>query len=213
MDALEGYINRVDRDYPTPLMDLALVHYQIEAIHPFADGNGRVGRMLISLMAMHNGLLDMPILYISPVMEQYKDEYIDLMFDVSCRSEWTPWLNFFFERIAESCREAIATVDRIIDLQDLFRKRAGEVSRSASILTLVDFLFEQTVISVNDAKEKLNVTYAAAKTVIDKLVSIGVLAHLRGTYPNLYFSPEIRRASRPFVQVPATSRQPIVASS
>jgi Fic family protein len=156
--------------------------------------------MLISLMAMHSGLLDMPILYISPVMEQYKDEYIDLMFNVSCRSEWTPWFNFFFDRITESCRDAIATVDRIIDLQTLFRERAREVSRSASILMLVDVLFETTVISVNEAKEKLNVTYPAAKTAIDKLVAIGILVQLPGTYPYLYFSPEIRRASRPIEQ-------------
>ena len=86
MDDLERYINREDRSVQKALIDLALVHYQIETIHPFADGNGRVGRMLIPLMAVHSGLLDSPILYISPAMERFKDEYIDRMYNVSALS-------------------------------------------------------------------------------------------------------------------------------
>jgi Fic family protein len=196
MDSLESYINREVRNFPTPLMDLALVHYQIEAIHPFADGNGRVGRMLISLMAIHSGLLDMPVLYISPVMEKHKDQYIDLMYNVSARGQWSEWLNFFFDRVAESCRDTVGTVDRLIYLQSLFRQKASELGRTTSTLTLVDFLFEQTVISVNDAKDKLKVTYAAARTTIDKLVSVGILAPITGTYPMLFYAPAIRHTSQ-----------------
>lgn len=197
MDQLERYINRESSGFPTPLMDLALVHYQIEAIHPFADGNGRVGRMLISLMAVHSGLLDMPVLYISPVMERYKDEYIDLMYNVSARSEWSAWLNFFFERVRESCSETIDTVDRLISLQDRFRDLARSSTRSASSITLVDFLFERPVISVNIAAEKLGVTYAAAKSTIDKLILLGIVQPIANTYPRFYYSPQIRQAARP----------------
>jgi len=199
MDALEAYINREDQEYPSPLMDLALVHYQLEAIHPFADGNGRVGRMMISLMAIKSGLLDMPVLYISPAMERDKDQYIDLMFNVSAKGEWGPWLRFFFEKVCESSNETVKTIDRLIELQDDYRKRAGEVMRTSSILTLVDMLFEQPAISVGDATEKLGVTYAAAKKAIDKLIDLDILEEMEGIYPKYFVARGIMAAARPNV--------------
>ncbi|WP_404400232.1 Fic family protein [Pelagibacterium halotolerans] len=197
MDELESYINRSDTAFPTPLIDLALVHYQLEAIHPFADGNGRVGRMLISLMAVHSGLLEMPVLYISPVMERWKDEYIDLMFHVSAKGDWASWLNFFFDRVAESCSETVSTVDRLLALQDEYRSIAGKLGRTSNAITLIDYLFERPAITVNDAVEKLGVTYPAAKNTIDKLAEAGILAPLEGSYPKVYFAPTIMRVSRP----------------
>ncbi len=197
MDQLEAYINRENKVFPTPLIDLALVHYQIETIHPFADGNGRVGRMLISLMAVHSGLLDMPILYMSPTLEKYKDTYIDLMYNVSSRGEWADWICFFFEKLSESCREAIEIIDRLINLQEEYRSIATGLSRSAGAITLVDHLFEKPTLTVNDAQKKLNVTYPAAKNTIDKLVEARILVPFEGIYPKLFVAPEIVRISRP----------------
>ena len=159
MDDLERFLNREERRYP--LIDIALVHYQFETIHPFMDGNGRVGRMLISLMASESGLLEMPVLYISPALEHREDDYIDLMFNVSAKGEWYPWLNFFFARAAETCRETITTIDRLILLQEQYRATAATATRSAGALALVDHLFEQPVISVNDAKDVLGVTVSS----------------------------------------------------
>ena len=210
MDQLEIYVNRENTGFPTPLMDLALVHYQIEAIHPFADGNGRVGRMLISLMAVHSGLLDMPVLYISPVMERYKEEYIDLMYNVSARGDWTAWLNFFFNRVKESCVETVDTVDRLIVLQERFRALAKSNTRSASSISLVDFLFEEPVISVNLAAEKLRVTYAAAKSTIDKLISLEIMTPIANTYPKLYYAPKVRLAARPPERVSDSAQEAVV---
>ena len=200
MDRLEAYINRGDKEFPTPLMDLALVHYQLETIHPFADGNGRVGRMMISLMTVQSGLLDMPVLYISPVMERYKDEYIDHLFDVSTKSRWDDWLVFFFARVAESCRETIEVIDRLLTLQDEFRAVTRRSGRSASVMTLADSLFDTPAISVNDAARKLGVTYAAAKTAVDKLLTLKIVVAIPNTYPRLYYSPRIRQAARPSVK-------------
>ncbi|MDK9695906.1 MAG: Fic family protein [Siculibacillus sp.] len=197
MDQLEAYINRETTDFPTPLIDLALVHYQIEAIHPFADGNGRVGRMLISLMAVHSGLLDMPILYMSPTLEKYKNNYIDLMYGVSSRGAWAEWINFFFEKLAESCREAIEIIDRLIDLQAEYRAKAANLGRSAGAITLVDHLFERPALTVRDAQRRLNVTYPAAKNTIDKLVEAEILIPFEGIYPKLFIAPAIVRISRP----------------
>lgn len=198
MDDLERYLNREDRSSMTAaLIDLALVHYQIEAIHPFADGNGRVGRMLTSLMAVHTGILQIPILYISPVMERHKDEYIDRMYNVSARAEWEPWINFFCMRVCESCRETISAIDKIIALQQAYRDKASQSSRTSNPLILIDSLFERPIISVTEAASKLNVTYAAAKATIDKLIEWEMLQEIEGLYPKAFYSPSIMRASRP----------------
>ncbi len=197
MDALERYLNREDRAFPTPLIDLALAHYQFEAIHPFADGNGRVGRMLISLMAVESGLLEMPALYISPVMERQKDHYIDLMFRVSAENAWADWLNFFFGCTVESCHETIRTIDRVIELQNDYRMRAGAAMRTGSGITLVDKLFEQPAITVADAEQTLGVTYAAARKVIDRLVDAEILEEFAGTYPKVFIARGIVRAASP----------------
>jgi Fic family protein len=197
MDALEAYLNREPGGLPTPITDLALVHYQLETIHPFADGNGRVGRMLISVMATKSGLLEMPVLYISPVLERDKDEYIDLMFGVSARGEWGPWLNFFFRKVCEACHETIATIDRLIALQAEYRQATGSAIRSGSAMNLVDALFESPAVTVNGAAERMDVTYAAAKKTIDKLVRLKILRELEGHYPKTYIAAGILRAATP----------------
>lgn len=197
MDDLEAYINRDgDLSSTEKLIDLALVHYQIEAIHPFADGNGRVGRMLISLMAVHNGLLDVPILYISPVMERYKDDYIDNMFNVSAKGAWEDWIIFFSNKICESCIETIAAIDRILNLQQDYRTLVQSKSKSSNPLIIIDHLFESPVISVTEAARILGVTYPAAKGTIDKLIELGVLREMDGVYPKAFYAPAIIRASR-----------------
>lgn len=197
MDDLEKYINREEKSFPPPLIDLALVHYQIEAIHPFLDGNGRIGRMLISLMATQNGLLDMPVLYLSPVLESRKEEYIDLMFAVSAQGKWNDWLIFFFEQVIESCNETVSIIDNLIQTQDEMRNAVGKETRSGSAIALVDFLVERPAITITEAAEKLRVTYAAARTTVSKFEGLGFLVPIETTYPKVYFSPQIMRATKP----------------
>jgi len=197
MDALESYINREDRGFPTALIDLALVHYQIEAIHPFADGNGRIGRMLVSLMAVDSGLLEKPVLYMSPSLEAEKDLYIDLMFAVSARGEWSPWLIFFFRKIAETCAATVSTIDRLISLQQTYREEASTVMRTAKALMLIDSLFEQPAVTISGAAARLSVTYNAAAKIVDKLVEIGILSEFPDIYPKTYVAQGVMRAARP----------------
>ncbi|MBI0475380.1 Fic family protein [Sphingomonas sp. MA1305] len=204
MNEVEAYINRELDNFPTPLMDLALVHYQLETIHPFADGNGRVGRMLISIMAVKSGLLDLPVLYVSPALEHDKDEYIDLLFAVSARGEWTAWLNFFFKKVVAACQDTVATIDRLIDLQDKYRQLASAAVRSASAISLVDSLFERPAVTVTGAAERLGVTYAAAKKTIDKLEELEILTEVKGIYPKTFIATGVMNAARPEVQEPNT---------
>lgn len=197
MDALEAYINRDGNDTPGPLIDLALVHYQLETIHPFADGNGRVGRMLVSIMAVKSGLLDLPVLYLSPALEAEKDRYIDLMYAVSTRGEWLPWLTFFFERLRAACLDTIATIDRLIALQITYRHEASAVTRSAATMTLVDTLFERPAVTVGDAQARLGVTYAGAKKTIDRLVELKILSEVPGLYPKTFLALGVLDAAHP----------------
>jgi cell filamentation protein, protein adenylyltransferase len=195
MDQLEAYINRSDRDATPPLIDMALVHYQIETIHPFSDGNGRVGRMLISLMAIDRGLFDTPLLYVSPELENKKDEYTDLMLGVSTHGDWISWIAFFLEIVEQSARNSIRVVDRLLELQDRLRDRVSLSSRTSNAVLLVDMLFDTPIVTVRDVQDAFSVTYRAARKTIEKLEELEILVELPEHYPTVFFAPEIMRVA------------------
>jgi Fic family protein len=196
MDELEKYINRPVDEPADKLVDLALVHYQFETTHPFADGNGRIGRMLITLMALQSGLLDLPLLYLSPYFEQHKEEYIEKMFRVSAYSEWENWITFFLNAIVETCKAAIVTIDQLVILQTQYRKTAAAAGRSAKLMQVVDQLFESPFLTVPRTQEKFSVTYRGAQMILEKLVDAGILKELPGTHPKYYYAPEVLRISK-----------------
>lgn len=191
MDKLEIYLNREPSTKTDSLIDIALVHYQLETIHPFGDGNGRLGRMLVTLMAVTTGLLDKPVLYVSPAIEKDKDRYIDLMYNVSSKGEWEEWLNFFFEKVTESCDETITTIDQLITLQERLRTRVTDAIRSAKALTLIDNLFEFPATTVSQAAKGLGITYNAAQNLIGKLVELKILIEVPDEYPKTFLAWEI----------------------
>lgn len=197
MSALERYINRGDALPSEALIDIALVHYQIETIHPFADGNGRIGRMLIALMTVKSGLLQMPALYLSPVIERDKDAYIDKMYEVSARGRWADWLNYFFGVVARSCRETIDTIDRLLALQQEYRVKAGGAIRSANVLTIVDMLFDSPVIFPKQIVEQLGISDVAARNLLAKLCGLDILHEVDGVYPKAFIASGIMRAANP----------------
>lgn len=197
MSDLEAYINREQKVPELGLVDLALVHYQFETIHPFADGNGRVGRMLISLMAMTEGLLDMPVLYMSPELETRKDEYIDRMYAVSSRGEWGKWLEFFFDVVSLSARRAITTIDAIIGLHGSYVDRATSVSRSNNLLRIIDMLFDTPVVQARRIVEELAITDAAARGLLRRLEALNIVEEETRYYPTAWVARELIDISRP----------------
>ncbi len=196
LHALMEFINREDREAGSPLIDAALAHYQFEAIHPFGDGNGRVGRMLIALMLIDNGTLPQPLLYMSPYLEGHKDRYIDLMYAVSRDGAWEPWVAFFLEAVAASAFETIATVERMQDLQRAYRERFQTARRSALMLRIIDLAFERPVQSITDFAEALGVTYGGAANNLAELIAQGVAEEVEGTYPKLIRFPGVLEALR-----------------
>jgi Fic family protein len=182
-DALFAFVNREDR--PAPLIDAALVHYQFEAIHPFADGNGRVERMLITLMLIENGTLPEPLLFMSPYLERHKDRYIDLTYAVSREGAWEAGIALFLEAVAASEGETIAVVERLQDLQRSYRERFQTARRSALMLRIIDLAFERPVVRLSGVAEMLGASYPTAANNVGELIAQGVAEEVGGTYPKL----------------------------
>ncbi|KAI93670.1 cell division protein Fic [Rhodomicrobium udaipurense JA643] len=193
LETLEKYIHRDNRLGIPDLIDAALIHYQFETIHPFSDGNGRVGRMLITLHLYMRGAIRQPILYLSPVFEKRKDEYIDLMFNVSRSGKWEDWIAFFLDVVCEACQSAITTSEALLRIQEKYRVQAGNAGRSSKLMELTDYLFSKQVVSIPMVAEFLNVQYRSAKLHVEKLVDIGVLKEIpTWSNPKFFIAHEIR---------------------
>jgi len=176
-----------------PLVWCYLVHYQFEAIHPFMDGNGRVGRLLLALMTWLGCDLEMPWLYMSPFFERYKDEYIGKLFNVSADGQWEEWIRFCLVGTIEQARDAIRRCDLLNSLKEDMRRRVN--TGSARLHQIVDSLFVDPMVTVPQLRDKLQVTYPTAKSDVKHLVNAGILAEGLATRPQVYFSPEIFRIS------------------
>jgi Fic family protein len=192
MGDLDKYINsRRGKEMPPVILN-ALVHYQFETIHPFPDGNGRVGRLLLPLILAATKVMPMPLLYISPFIERNKDEYNDLMLGVSKSGAWEQWICFFSRAIELSAVDAMRRIDEIARLRDEFLQRVQHARASGLLPPLIDLVFDRLVISVPEAQQRLSVTYRAAQQNIDKLVHLEILNILTPRVrPKLFVSRQL----------------------
>jgi Fic family protein len=191
LDAFEKYLHSED-DQP-PLVRLALIHYQFEAIHPFIDGNGRIGRLLLSLLLVHWDLLPLPLLYLSAFFEKHRQAYYELLLAVSTRGAWREWIEFFFRGVAEQARDAVVRAKRLQDLQTEWHWRLAHARNSALLFRLADKLFESPLVTIPLAKDYLNVTYVSAQRIVDKLVQANILQPLdpEKKYGRMFIAREI----------------------
>jgi Fic family protein len=208
MTALHDLERFVANPGPIPvLVQLALVHYQFETIHPFMDGNGRVGRLLISLLLCERGGLPGPLLYLSAFLERHRDEYVDQLLRVSQTGAWEGWLSFFLRGVAEQARDAIQRSQRLLDLRENYRKKLAATRASALSLTLVDALFELVAITIPKAGRLLEVTPRSAQQNVEKLEKFGIVREVTGRQRNrVYLADEILGALEGIDQ--ASSRKP-----
>lgn len=194
LDQFEHYLH-AEPDFP-PLVRLALIHYQFEAIHPFVDGNGRIGRLLISLLTVHWNLLPLPLLYLSAYFEQHRARYYDLLLAISEQGAWSDWVHFFLLGVTEQATDAARRARALLDLQQQWRDRLAE-QRSTNVLRLAGMLLARPVLSIPDAQQMLDVTYHTARNAIEKLVAADILAPLtEGSYGKLYAAGEIIAITR-----------------
>jgi Fic family protein len=171
---------------------LALIHYQFEAIHPFLDGNGRIGRLLIPLMLCEKGVLPQPLLYLSAYFERNRNSYMDLLLEVSRSGAWIDWTRFFLRGVAEQSQDAIRRSRRLIGLQETYKAGIHAARASALLVRLVDQLFATPFITAVQVRQRFHVTHATAQANIQKLVSAGILKLHGGRRRNrIYYAPEI----------------------
>lgn len=157
-----------------PLIDAAVSHYQFETIHPFEDGNGRLGRLIISLQLMEAGALDRPLLYLGPALHARDSQYRDALLAVSERGTWQTWISFFLEAIRDAAMDASARVRRALELEQRYRASLA-TSRSPNALRALDVALDRLFVSVPQMEAALDTTAPTARAVIDSLVDAGVL--------------------------------------
>jgi Fic family protein len=168
-------------EIPIPgLIGAAMMHYQFEAIHPFLDGNGRVGRLLLLFYLMAKGILQTPILYLSPFFESRRDEYYAKLRGVSERSDWDAWFRFFLEGVADQAGDAFGRSEAIMRLQLDYRQRLLQAKAPNSALRLAEDLFNSPATSISLAATRLGVTWMTASAAVRALVATGILEERTG---------------------------------
>lgn len=189
---LERFLHH--RDLPL-LVQLALAHYQFEAIHPFLDGNGRIGRLFIPLMLLERGALSQPLLYLSAYFEERRSDYYDHLLAISQRGNLTPWLGFFLEGVRRQARDAEERTIRLVDLQQQMRDELLEEKRPISVLRLADLLFAVPLLSAPMAASWLRLTRPTVYAAIHALEERGDLREItKQQRRRLYDAPRIFQA-------------------
>jgi len=191
MDALEKFVN--GHCAMPPLIRESLIHYQFEAIHPFQDGNGRVGRLLFSLGLCAEKIVDHPLLYISEYIEKRKDEYYELLFAVSAEGAWQPWVEFFLRAVIEQAKDAQARAKQLHDLMQEHRNRLIAIRASANTFPVLERLFYVPVISSSTATEIVGGQVKTGLRTIEKLQQAGIVRELNTNRKRnkLYIAEEI----------------------
>lgn len=176
MDQWAAFVRLDDGATPWPaLLRLALSHYQFEAIHPFSDGNGRLGRALVNIGAVRLGVVGHPVCNLSEWVQSHRDEYYRRLKRVSTHAEWFEWCEFFVRAIAEQARADLDRAERIIGLRREYHRRVSTKRSSPLLLTLIDELFVKQAVTIPAAAARLGITYRAAKSHVVRLVDEGVL--------------------------------------
>jgi Fic family protein len=183
----------------------ALAHVQFESIYPFLDGNGRLGRLLITLMLCSEGLLREPILYLSLYFKNHRDMYYDLLQRTRTRGDWERWLSFFLEGVASTADQACDTASRILDL---FSKDHETISRrlqraAGSAVLVHRFLQEHPLLSPKTAAEYLPLSYPTVMTALRNLAEIGIVHETTGKARNQLY------AYREYVSILSEGTEPL----
>jgi Fic family protein len=181
LDNFEKFLH--EREALPALIHCGLVHAQFEMIHPFLDGNGRAGRLLITLLLCERGILRRPMLYLSHYLRRHRAEYYDRLTAIHQSGDWEGWLTFFLRGVAETADEASRTASRILDLREEHRALVPR-GLGANGPRLLDLLFERPLLNVNLVKEVLGVSYFTANKLVDHFEQLGLLEETTGWQRN-----------------------------
>lgn len=173
LSELEQYIHRPP-SLPL-LIRLAVIHYQFEAIHPFLDGNGRIGRLLLTLLLCAEDILPAPLLYLSAYFDEHRTAYYEHLRAVSTSGQWRPWIVFFLEGVGEQSEDAVRRCRRLLVLLERYKEVVQTARRSALLMKLIERLFDSPYITVPQARDLLEISYPTAKKYVDLLVEHKIL--------------------------------------
>jgi Fic family protein len=178
-----------------PLIDCFLTHYQFETIHPFIDGNGRVGRLLLAVMIQKRCNLTKPWLYLSEFFERHRDEYCQKLFDVSAEGAWEGWVEFCLRGTVEQAAATVERCDRLRSIREAFRQRLADGGGHIRLIQVVENLFHSPFVRIAEVAKQLDVTYPTAKADVERLCRAGILRELPRLSPKTYYSPEVYDAA------------------
>jgi len=179
MSCLSDWESFLHEENPLPtLVKSALLHYQFEAIHPFLDGNGRVGRLFLIVYLLAEQYVSTPILYLSPFFGRHRDHYYSALRGITERSNWQEWLEFFIRAVTVQSRDGLKRAENLLGLQQKYRTALDKAPRS--VARLVDILFSTPGITVGHAARQLGVTWVTANTAVNVLCEHGILEEVTG---------------------------------
>jgi len=179
---LEKFLH--DRESHSVLVQCGLVHAQFETIHPFLDGNGRIGRLLITFLLCERQVLSRPLLYLSHYLKAHRAEYYDRLDGIRNSGDWEGWISFFLRGVAEVSRSATHTARAILGLRDVMRQK---LSGGTNALRLLDYAFEHPLLTVRMAEAHLGTAYVTAAHAVEQLVAAGILKEITGSKRNRKF--------------------------
>lgn len=194
-----------DRESLPNLIHCGLCHAQFETIHPFLDGNGRVGRLLISLLLCERGILKTPLLYLSYYLKAHRAQYYDRLTAVRTDGDWEGWLKFFLQGVYEVSQAASEISREILTLREQHRKAITEnVTSISNGLNLLDILFRQPYVTVRMVESMLGCSYATVNTIVNQFCKLKILSEATGKarYRIFRYSPYIRLFDRQALQLP-----------
>jgi Fic family protein len=178
--ALDDFERFLHEEHELPvLIHVGLAHAQFETIHPFVDGNGRVGRLLITFLLVHRGALHRPLLYLSHYLKRNRAEYYDRLTAIRQRGDWEGWIRFFLRGVGETATEATATARAILELRERHRAVVGERT-GLNGMRLLDLLFDRPLVNVNLVKDNLDVAFQTANNLVGELEGAGLLSEITG---------------------------------
>lgn len=179
MGDLEMFAHNEDLHMP-PLLRAGIMHYQFETIHPFLDGNGRIGRLMIPLFLISTGILKQPVLYLSDYLERHREQYYERLTLVRDRNDLAGWLHFFLDGITETARNGVQTFDSILQLKHHWEKEIGSWKRTPSALKLFTHLFTHPSVNAAEVAGVCSVAPGTAYSLIGRFVNCGILREITG---------------------------------
>lgn len=179
LNDLERFLNEPPADMPS-LVHVGLAHAQFETIHPFMDGNGRVGRLLITLLLVHQGILHRPLLYLSVFLRRHRADYYERLMSVRESGDYEGWLEFFLTGVAETAEEATVNARAIVALREEHRALIQEHGLPTNTFRLLDLLFDRPLVDVGLVRDRLGITFATANKLIENLQGLELMREITG---------------------------------